>query len=164
MGRQPWTSRLTVEECPVKWPIAVHRGRLIPGFVGVLSWKDDGDGAFDGSLKIEIGTDGRSIISPPQFLSLGDTFCYGDGQTIPLSTTHPHFGGERVWFLCDCGRRSANLYLPGGQTIFRCRLCCDLTYQSAQEHNTQAEKDRGLVEELRRLLADTNRGRGKVER
>ena len=64
-----------------------------------------------------------------------------DGQTAPryvvhLVTTRPRFGGLRWWFLCPwCRRRARILYLSPRNGRFECRLCCGLTYRSAQEHN-----------------------------
>jgi hypothetical protein len=51
-------------------------------------------------------------------------------QAVSLYTTALNFGGVRWWFRCPrCGRRCANLYLPRG-SLFLCRICHDLTYQS----------------------------------
>jgi len=59
------------------------------------------------------------------------------GQTVNLEQTPAHFGGSRVWFLCPgCGRRSGRLYLPPRAASFLCRLCHDLTYESAQTSGT----------------------------
>lgn len=148
MGRQPWTSRLTVEKCPIQWSISIHRGKLCPGSSGTLSWNSIPDGSFLGRLKYEIhagGPAGRAIFFPRQFFCVGGTFCEGGSQTIPLSTTRPHLGGNRFWFVCGCGRRSGKLYLPSGETVFRCRRCYDLTYESAQQHSKE-------LDELRRAL------------
>lgn len=42
-----------------------------------------------------------------------------------------NLGGQRIWLLCDCGRRVAKLYVPfGGEPLFRCRHCLSLTYAS----------------------------------
>ena len=69
---------------------------------------------------------------------------YGEGdweqveQTIPVTWTQCHFGGERPWFVCSvyrngvyCGRRVAKLY--GAGKLFACRRCYDLAYQSQNE-------------------------------
>jgi len=61
-------------------------------------------------------------------------------DSISITTTHPRFGGRRFWFQCDCGRRCGRLYLPPDQHVFRCRICYNLTYRSAQEHD-QREYD-----------------------
>lgn len=52
---------------------------------------------------------------------------------IRLTTTQPHFGGERWWFLCPvrgCGKRVSVLYMAD---ILACRHCLDFTYSSQNE-------------------------------
>lgn len=63
------------------------------------------------------------------------TLRYGSGestqhQTIPLAWMKCHYGGERPWFLCGCGKQWAILYLQGK---FACRQCHGLTYPSQRE-------------------------------
>lgn len=151
MGRQPWTTRLTVEDCPIQLcATSFHRNGVFKASQGtpiVLSWQSP-EGSPLGRLSFEIAADGphgRAIFIPAQFLDLGGTFEMGHGQVIPFTTTRPHWGGKRFWFVCGCGRRSARLYLPSGQTVFRCRLCYDLTYQSAQEHDKRFDAFRRAV-------------------
>jgi len=62
------------------------------------------------------------------------------GQVIPVTTTPCFYGGVRYWFLCPavtdgllCENRVGVLYLPPGGTIFGCRQCHDLTYESCQK-------------------------------
>src|SRR5437868_2536565 len=53
--------------------------------------------------------------------------------SVILERTPCHYGGERVWFRCPavrCGRRVATLY---GGTIFACRHCHRLGYESQRE-------------------------------
>jgi hypothetical protein len=69
-----------------------------------------------------------------------ETAAVCDQQTIPLLTTQPNLGGQRFWFQCECGRRVGRLYLPGGQRVFRCRQCYDLTYESAQTHGNRRDR------------------------
>lgn len=60
---------------------------------------------------------------------------------IRLTNTACHYGGRRWWFICpSCKRRCASLYMPRDSQIYRCRLCCNLTYTSAQEAH---KSDRG---------------------
>jgi hypothetical protein len=55
-------------------------------------------------------------------------------QDVYLHTTTLHFGGVRWWFRCPrCGRQSAKLYLPRHGSVFLCRVCHDLTYESCIE-------------------------------
>lgn len=160
MGRHSWTTRLTVENCPIQLSaVEFNRNgvfRAAPGTSGTLSWMTVPDGAPLGKVKYEIRSDGhggRAIFILRQVLSFGGSLRMGNGQTIQLTTSRPHWGGERFWFRCECGRRSGSLYLPIGETVFRCRPCYELTYQSAQEHNTRAERERGLIEYCRQLMA-----------
>jgi hypothetical protein len=64
---------------------------------------------------------------------------------VHLTTTRPHYGGTRWWFLCPlsrygrpCGRRVRKLYLGG--RYFGCRDCHDLTYRSRQEHDPRVSR------------------------
>lgn len=156
MGRHPWTSRLTVENCPIQLSaVAFNRWgvfRLRAGTSFTVSWPLSNDASL-GSLRGEMRADWRG-----QHLFVGDDWrgprlLKGDGQMIRLTTTQPHWGGERFWFRCECGRRSGRLYLPTGETVFRCRPCYELTYRSAQEHNTRAERERDVIEYCQRLMA-----------
>jgi hypothetical protein len=54
-------------------------------------------------------------------------------QKIACEPTEQFRGGRRWWFLCPgCTRRMGVLYLPPGQTEFRCRGCYGLRYRSQQ--------------------------------
>jgi hypothetical protein len=50
-------------------------------------------------------------------------------QTVPLTATRPHLGGQRWWFVDD-GHRVGRLYLPVGSDRFRCRRALGLVYAS----------------------------------
>ena len=70
-------------------------------------------------------------------------------EVFRMETTSPNYGGERWWLLCPgCGERRAIAYLrplwEHRPTLWRCRVCHDLTYASAQEHDTR-------VDQLRRV-------------
>jgi hypothetical protein len=155
MGREPWTSRLTVEECPIYVSTAdlLRDGALgpdVPQRTLWVSWPLS-DGTLLGKLMIETGAEWRgksAIFVFRQVFNVGGKQVMGAGQTIRITTTRPHFGGERFWFICGCGRQSGELYIPDGETVFRCRLCYDLTYQSSQEHNTDTAKTRALLETI----------------
>ena len=71
---------------------------------------------------------------------------------VLLDRTPCALGGSRVWFRCpakNCARRVAILYL-GGSSIFACRHCYQLAYQSQREeaHDRMARQ----VDRLRELL------------
>lgn len=62
---------------------------------------------------------------------------YGERQNreypVFLDSTRCNYGGERRWFLCPgsgCSRRVAVLYCG---SIFACRHCLDLSYESQRE-------------------------------
>lgn len=156
MGRHPWTSRLTVEECPIYLSAEeLRRSGLIARdahrIVGEVSWPLS-DGSSLGKLKLEAMVTrhgNRTLFIHRQVMSFGGKLSMGAGQAIPLTATQPYFGGRRFWFVCECGRRAGKIYLPTGETAFRCRLCCDLTYQSSQEHNTRNARLRTFLETIR---------------
>ncbi|HXG68722.1 MAG TPA: hypothetical protein VNO70_26735 [Blastocatellia bacterium] len=68
------------------------------------------------------------------FIATGERFDY----KVALTTTRPHFGGRRWWFVCPlCARRVGKLYLPPGGRYFGCRHCHDLTYRSCLESDSR---------------------------
>ena len=73
----------------------------------------------------------------------------GDGQAIPHRSHAAPPRRSAVLVPLRMRQAIGRLYLPTGQTVFRCRLCHDLTYQLEQEHNTRAAKDRALIESIK---------------
>lgn len=54
---------------------------------------------------------------------------YGEEeQRIKLTESELYFG-PRSWFICHCGRRVSNLYLPTHAIEFKCRRCYKLVYE-----------------------------------
>jgi hypothetical protein len=52
-------------------------------------------------------------------------------QAIALEHSQPHWGGNRLWFLCPVtGKRVRALYLPSGATRWASRAAHDLRYES----------------------------------
>ncbi|MGE0742618.1 MAG: hypothetical protein AB7O98_14865 [Hyphomonadaceae bacterium] len=52
-------------------------------------------------------------------------------QTIMVTTTRPHFGGERLWFTCpQTGRRVRALFLLREERIWTSRAAARLPYAS----------------------------------
>ena len=54
-----------------------------------------------------------------------------DNQILRIRHVPWHFGGQRAYFLCDCGRRVGTLYRPPGHP-WRCRKRYQLTYATRQ--------------------------------
>lgn len=78
-----------------------------------------------------------------------DTSITLDGQSLCVARMPWHFSGQRVHFLCACGRRVRKLYAPHGQP-WRCRHCYRLTYATRQS----GVRDRALrkAQKVRELL------------
>jgi hypothetical protein len=69
---------------------------------------------------------------------------------VRWTTTTPHYGGRRYWWLCPaCSRRCAHLY--GGHP-FLCRECHGLTYSTAQSGGELTETIDNRLIRLRRKL------------
>ena len=89
-------------------------------------------------------------------------------EPIRLTTTRPHFGGVRWWFVCSlivngraCRRRCGKLYLPPGGRYFGCRVCYGLTYKSAQDAHKYDRIWRLVGDDVNRLF-DLATGRLKL--
>ena len=144
MMRYRWDKKTTVEETPSVSTIFLRKhGYLKGGMVsGGIDWSD----AYRriGSIGICVET----------FRLKGTMRCCYSHQhwqgaeklnldyTVELTTTPCRFGGHRWWFICPlvwnsipCERRVERLYL-GGKHL-GCRRCYDLTYISAQQHDSR---------------------------
>jgi hypothetical protein len=98
MGREPWTSRLTVQECPIHLSAVEFRDagifKAAAGTSFTISWPLS-DGSSLGSLRVEKRSDWRG---PHLFVGAdwrGPRLLMEDDQMIRLTTTRPHWGGER---------------------------------------------------------------------
>jgi hypothetical protein len=88
-------------------------------------------------------------------------------QTVGLQTTPCYIGNVRYWFTCPgCGKRVGCLYLPTQGREFRCRVCHDLVYRSAQMahesalvivYKQQVQKLRMLIHQIKGLHAGTKK-------
>lgn len=52
-------------------------------------------------------------------------------QTIGVTYTPLHYGGDKAWFLCECGKRVGVLFFTGRR--FLCRHCGGVKYASQNE-------------------------------
>jgi hypothetical protein len=52
-------------------------------------------------------------------------------KPIPLDITPCNYGGQRKWFICDCGRRVGRLFINRQQIA--CRHCLNLSYPSQRQ-------------------------------
>ena len=65
---------------------------------------------------------------------------------VELTSSCCFFGGKRWWFACPafknnlkCNRRALKLYF-GKRAFLACRECCNLTYHTAQTHDSRVNK------------------------
>ena len=94
----------------------------------VLTWSRGGEVVSSLGIRAEFD---RVVLRYRHWRHGGD----GTAQEYPvfLDSTPCNYGGTRLWFLCPaqcCSRRAAILY---GGSIFACRQCHQLAYESQRE-------------------------------
>lgn len=175
MGRHRWTNRLTVEQCLSLDVTRMQRDGVFASPHGrgwTISWPRDfgRPGAVLGLAVVRSKDLGLGLITSPDFAETkakDSAVKLSGNYFIPVTTTNPHLGGKRPWFLCPIDyynkrhdRRVRKLYLPPGETVFGCRRCHNLTYQSARRHDkfvyALARNPEKLIVELRSF--DLKRG------
>jgi hypothetical protein len=143
----------------VVWPVVARAQQSTVPVIGVLS-SLTGEasrgfmGAFRRGLSDSGYDEGRSVLIEYRWAE-------GQYSKLPalaadLVALHPavivcRFGGERPWFLCDCGRRVVALY--AGQGGFACRSCHGLSYQS--QRVTDCERTASKARKIRFRLDGT---------
>jgi hypothetical protein len=164
MGRRPWTTRQTVEQCFSLDATRVAKSGALRqpfGTASVHVWRD-GLGRPIQAAKI--------LVSRPGLLRLQYEVRGREMDIeVPVRTTRCYFGGYRYWFLCPgrsivhgCGFRVSRLYLPPGGTRFGCRICWNLTYESAQQHDSRVDRLRKVDHAT--LAAASQLGTGRFSR
>jgi len=137
MGRDPYSDRLTVEQCKSISTKFLKQNQLLNGDVRLsgCAWKQTESIAFVVST-IEDDKYIRFVYIETDKKTTERTKC---DYKAHLTWTPCHFGGRRWWFICpmevdgeDCNRRVGVLYLPNDKS-FGCRHCHNLTYRSCQE-------------------------------
>lgn len=102
---------------------------------GALKWTRARTGEDRGNIGYEINT----LITSEMWLRVYYTSTirgekHNMDYKIPLTTTQPHYGGKRFWFLCpSTGKRTSILYSPPGSKYFASRYAYRLKYQSQSE-------------------------------
>jgi len=96
----------------------------------VIVWTNQVTGMELGTCEIQADT--TNIYDSWISLSYATNLNGPQNQGIYLLATEPNYGGIRWWFECpDCGKKAIKLYLAK-EPSFKCRTCCDLTYNSCQ--------------------------------
>jgi hypothetical protein len=145
MGRWPWSTRRTVEEClsiDVFW---LKQYGYFDGYKrGGIDWKNYYGEVFS-SIEIHARINSNEMGESYIRLIYTNTNNYTGEKihldyNVDLISTPCSFGGNRFWFLCPlsrdgnkCNRRVGKLYLPPGAKYFGCRDCYNLTYRSCKE-------------------------------
>lgn len=105
-----------------------REGMLQPGYRGGWRWSRDGREIASIRVRAEVN---RVILTYRHRTDGGDW--KDEEYPVSIERTACHLGGSRAWFLCPargCGRRVAVLY---GGSIFACRRCHQLAYDSTRE-------------------------------
>jgi len=105
-----------------------REGMLQPGYRGGWRWSRNGQEIASIGMRAE---EDRVILTYRHRSGGGDW--RNEEYPILVERTACHLGGSRAWFLCparECGRRVAILY---GGTIYACRRCHRLAYDSTRE-------------------------------
>lgn len=156
MGRQPWSDRITVEECKEVSITWLNRHDYFCGFAsGGIQWKNS-LGEVTSSIGIQVSVDeefyGEKYVrfqytQTNRFSGKKEELDY----KVELVTTPCHFGGIRYLFICPlvtdgkpCRKRVSKLYLPSGAKYFGCRHCYNLTYRCQKEHDKRMDAYRRL--------------------
>jgi hypothetical protein len=164
MGRRPWTTRQTVEGCFALDATKLVRSGVLRqpfGTESVYVWRD-GLGRPVQAVRV--------LVSRPGVLRLQyEVHGREMDMTVGLRTTPCRFGGYRYWFLCPgrslvhgCGFCVSRLYLPPEGQRFACRICWNLTYESAQRHDSRVDRLRKL--DPATLAAASTIGSGRFSR
>jgi len=70
-------------------------------------------------------------------------------DVITLTYSTLCYGGRCPYLVCSrCGARCRTLHLPPRATLFRCRTCYDLTYQSCLDSHKYDSLFRGMAADL----------------
>lgn len=140
MGRYPYSSRWTIEECK---PISITVLNKQHFFDGGIRWGESKwirNGKENGSIGFSVST-----VEGDEYIHF--RYMHINNQTSEkteldykarLVWTSCHYGGRRWWFICPlvvngqvCNRRVGVLYLANDK-CFGCRHCYNLTYWSCR--------------------------------
>jgi hypothetical protein len=151
MGRQRWTTRLTVEECH-----ALDIGQIVragvfeadPRSLCAFNCNDSG-GTPISSVTFRVFPDRTGALAVHFYHPVPTTPsspAWIQQQIVQITTTKCNLGGVRRWFRCSlirdgypCKRRVRCVYATPREKLFGCRQCHNLTYRSAQRHDKRVD-------------------------
>jgi hypothetical protein len=128
----------------------IKDGALQPGqsVCGTLTWTRSRTGEKFASIGYEADlTDPTSGSMHLHYNANGNPVDY----QVSLTTTRPHFGGIRWWFVCPVtGVRAFKLLLPSGNDQFASRQAFVFAYRSQNE--TRRDRQLSKAQKIRRRL------------
>jgi len=141
-------SKATVQDCHcLDIRDFVRGGFLINGRSGTARWLHPMSDKLHGSVGFQVHRDSSGRCGLQLSFRFRDS--YDIFQFIPIERNRQSDGRTTRWFTCPlirdgvvCGRRARKLYAKC--SLFGCRHCHALTYQSCQE----AHKDERLMKSL----------------
>ncbi|GAI88651.1 unnamed protein product [marine sediment metagenome] len=134
MGRYYYSKKDTVNDyhsIDIKW-IKQH-GDLVGYCPGGISWSRGGEKTGSIRYHVDVMKPGDEHIRFKYTITIRNTGEKIDHDyKVRLESTKCNYGGQRWWFICNnCQRRVGVLYL--GDSVFACRHCHNLTYESRNE-------------------------------
>lgn len=152
MGRNSWSTRLTVGRCQcIRIQDITNRQDVRSGLADLYANLGKSPLAVCRALNQQVDLT----------IASADPSAVGSYR-VELTATPCNYGGVRLWFVCPlyiagraCRRRVGRLYLPPGGRYFGCRHCYNLTYVSTQ----MAQKS--SRDPTPRTLASTGSRRGR---
>jgi hypothetical protein len=144
MGRNRWTDRRTVEECPsicIRDFVRFNRLAYLGSIPATLTWEGVEVDRVRCTLAWHKGELVLHLSNDPSSSKV-----LGQEQLVSTSSTPCNFGGQRQWLICPglfgntCGRRCTALYISPNGGVFACRCCLDLTYRSSREHDKRLDR------------------------
>jgi hypothetical protein len=166
MGRNRWTSRLTVEEChSIEIGALVRAGAFVahPATLSSITI-DDNSGQRIWGITFRIFPDRTGATAVHFYHPVASTLSSPEWiqqQIVQITSTKCNFGGFRRWFKCSivrdgylCKRRTRTLYATPYEKLLGCRQCHNLTYESAQTHDKRIDQLSKLsLQDFNRVLA-----------
>ena len=132
VGRGVLFKKTTVEEC-LRLDMTFLAKQVCLDLPGseIISWKN----GFGKTSTIEVISEIHHKIRLKYTVTKRSGQAKDYDYVVHLDTTPCNYGWRRWWFLCpNCYRRCRVLYLPPGESIFACRICHNLCYESQQEN------------------------------
>ena len=151
MGRRPWSTRFTVEQCHKLTISSLCAGGLflLPlHSTFTVTWNNSpSPERVELTAQLMQRTHSEWVLIVTQTVTHPLAEATVSRYSIPITRLPCNYGGWRYLFLCPqvldgrliCRRRVTKLYRPPGQSRFGCRDYFNLTYSSTQQHDKRVD-------------------------